>query len=104
MFNYLLFIEAISADELADDTCRGYLIVDVCFEDVVKHLYHSSYLIVALVGGIDGSEQGIDVLLNYAQLVESGAVEDYVCIFLEGEYPSFLAASYGVPHRERSLY
>ena len=64
-----LFIEAIAADELADDACRRYLVVDVCLEDVVEHLNHGSDLVVALVGGVDRGEQGIDVLLDYAQLI-----------------------------------
>ena len=100
----VLFIEAVSADELAYDTRRGDLVVDVRLEDVVKHLNHSSYLVVALVRGVDGGEQGINVLLYYAKLVKSRAVEDNVGVLLEGIDPSFLAASYGIPHRERSLY
>jgi len=46
---FLSLIEAISADEFSNDACRRDLVVYVCFENVVKHLNHSTHLVVALI-------------------------------------------------------
>lgn len=99
----LISVEAVAADELAHDACGGNLVVNVCLVNVVKYFNHRSYLVVALVGGLDHGEQGINVLFKNCKFIESGAIEDNVGIFLIGEDPSFLAAANRIPHRESSL-
>ena len=99
----LLSIKTISADKFTNDTCGRDFVLDVRLANVVEKSNHCAHLLVALIRRIYLLEKGIDVFLNHRKLVERGAIEDNVGVFLIGEYPFFLTASYGIPHIERSL-
>ena len=98
-----LSVKAVSADEFTDDARGGDLVLNVRIANVIEKSYHRAHLLVAFLARIDLCEKGIDIFFDHRQLIESGAVEDDVSIFLIGEYPSLLAASYGIPHIKRSL-
>ena len=100
----LLFIESITADELTNEACRGDFIVGVALVDEVENFNYGAHLVIAILLGSHCQKKREDVALKNGKLVEGGAVKDNVCVFLEGEYPPFLASPYRVPHIEGTLY
>ena len=94
----VLSIETVAADEFADDAGGRDLVIHVGFVDVIKNLDHVADLVIAIIVRFNGGEQREDVLLQYGQLVEGGAIENNVGVFLEGEDPLFFATAHRIPH------
>ena len=99
-----LSVERISPNKLPHQAGWRNLIVHIRLQNKVQDLDDGTDLLVTFILRLYRSEQGENMLLQHRQLIEGGAVEDHVGIFLIGEDPPPLPPADAVPHGQGMLH
>ena len=103
LFQQALSIKRIPADEFPHQAGGGDFVIHLGFHNEVQDFYAVADLVKPAILGLDGGKQGVNMLLEHRQLVEGGAVENHIRVFLEGENPPLLSLPDGLPHGQGPL-
>ena len=99
-----LSVKGIAADKLTHQTGRRNLIIHIRFLYKVQNFDNRTNFIIAFVLRLNGRQQGENMLLQYRQLIQGGAVENHIRMLLIRENPPLLASADTVPHGKGTLY
>ena len=87
--NFCLSIKRISADEFPYQAGGRDFVIHIRLQNKVQDFYDSPYLFIAAVLGLYGGQKGENMFLQDRKLIQRGAVENHVCVFLIRKNPSF---------------